>query len=109
MKEKTIEFLSSITGISTITAATLLATKKYDLAAILFAALSLGVVGVLWERYSRKAGAPLNIKAFAKKGIPDKDEVEFLAVHSPQIILAATAYFLSKRNRQSKSGLSLNN
>jgi len=99
MKEKTIEFFSSITGISTITATTLLATKKYDLAAILFTALSLGAIGVLWERYSRKAGAPLNITAFAKKGIPDKDELEFLAVHFPQIILAATAYLLAKRKQ----------
>jgi len=99
MKEKTIEFFSSITGISTITAATLLATKKYDLAAILFTVLSLGAAGVLWERYSRKAGAPLNIKAFAKKGIPDKDELDFLAAHSPQIILAATAYYLAKRKQ----------
>jgi hypothetical protein len=97
MKNKFSEFIGSITGVSSITALCLLAAKKYDAAAMLFAVVSVGAAGILWERYSRKAQAPLNFKAFSKRRMLDGDELQFLIAHSPHVILAAASYFLAKQ------------
>ena len=97
MRFNWIEFLTSITGVSTITAVSLLAAKKYDLAAAVFAALTIGAVGVFWERYSQRSGSPLNLKVIMKKRLLDKDEIEFIITHSPYPFLAAATYLLAKR------------
>lgn len=103
MKNKFNEFISSITGISSIAALGLLVAKKYDAATMLFTVISIGAAGILWERYSRKAHATLNIKAFSKRRPLDRDDLEFLIAHSPHIILAATSYFLA-RQRAAEQG-----
>jgi hypothetical protein len=97
MRFSTSEFITSITGISTITGASLLAIRKYDLAALVFTFLTVGSLGVIWERYSRKAGSPLDLKVLTKKALPEKDEIDFILIHSPYPFLAAAAYILAKR------------
>ncbi|OGY22488.1 MAG: hypothetical protein A2126_02060 [Candidatus Woykebacteria bacterium GWB1_45_5] len=97
MRLDLVQFLTSITGISSITAVSLLAVKKYDLAATIFTALTIGAVGALWERYSRKSGAPLDLRAFRDKRLLDQEETEFVITHSPYPLLALFAYFLAKK------------
>ncbi|OGY25016.1 MAG: hypothetical protein A2Y57_02505 [Candidatus Woykebacteria bacterium RBG_13_40_7b] len=101
MKDKLYQFLTSITGVSTLTGTALLATKRYNLATAVFAALALGSVGVLWERYSRKAGSALDLKVFLKKERIDKEEMGFLLTHLPYSFLAGLSYYLAnkKNNR----------
>jgi hypothetical protein len=97
MRFDLVQFLTSITGVSSITAVSLLAVKKYDLAAVVFTALTIGAVGVLWERYSRKAGTPLDLRALTKNRLPDQEDLEFIITHSPYPFLAAATYLLAKR------------
>jgi len=91
------QFITSVTGLSTIAGTSLLLTRKYDWAAIVFTVLTIGSLGVIWERYSRKAGAPLDIKVFLKKSLPEKEELEFIITHSPYPFLAGATYLLSKK------------
>jgi hypothetical protein len=91
------EYLTSVTGITSLAAASLLVTKKYDLAAVTFTALSLGAAGVLWERYSRKAGAPLDLKVFSKRRLPEQEEIDFILSHSPFPFLAVLSYLLARK------------
>ena len=97
MKDKLYQFLTSITGVSTLTGTALLATKRYNLATAVFAALALGSFGVLWERYSRKSGSALDLKVFLKKEGIDKEEMEFLVAHLPYPFLAGRSYYLAKK------------
>jgi hypothetical protein len=98
MKFNAIQFVNSITGLSAITGATLIATKRYDIATILFAALSIGSAGIIWERYSKRVGSHLSLKALASKEKPTwEGELDFATCHLPYPVMAALAYFLSKR------------
>lgn len=98
MKFDPVKYVNSITGVSTIVGATLFATRKYDLATALFIALSIGSTGVLWERYSRRVGSHMNLKAFLSKEKPVwNGELDFLVNHLPYPSLAAISYFLSKK------------
>jgi hypothetical protein len=92
-----VNFLTSVTGVSSITATSLLVAKKYDLATVVFTALTIGSLGVLWERYSRKSGAPLDLKVFSKKILPEREETEFMVTHAPYVILATISYLLARR------------
>lgn len=100
MKDKLYQFLTSITGVSMITGTTLLAAKKYNLAYAVFAALALGSIGVLWERYSRKTGSALDLRVLVKKEKLDKEEMEFLLTHLPYPFLAGLSYYLSNKKKK---------
>jgi hypothetical protein len=100
------QFLNSITGLSALTGASLLITRRYNLAAAIFAALALGSTGVAWDRYSTKSGAPLDIRVFGKKRLPDQDEMDFIVTHLPYAFLAVACYYLGK-NQGEKEGRSL--
>ena len=102
MRFDLVQFLTSITGLSSITAGSLLAARRYNLAAAVFTALAIGSVGVLWERYSRKSGSSLDLRTFSKKRLPDQEELEFIVAHSPYPFLAAAAYFLAKKKSQQR-------
>ena len=91
------QFITSVTGISTIAGVSLLATRKYDLAAIVFTMLSVGAAGIIWERYSRNAGSALDLKVFTRKTMPEKDDIDFMLTHSPYPFLALVSYVLAKR------------
>ena len=67
------QFLTSITGVSAVVGISLLATRKFDLASVVFTAVSLGAAGVLWERYSRRAGLPLDLGAITKKRLLEQE------------------------------------
>ncbi len=91
------DFLNSITGLSAITGVTLVLLRRYELAAAIFAALVAGSVGVSWDRYSTKAGSPLQISSFKKKRSLDEDEISFITTHAPYVFLAAISYLLSRK------------
>lgn len=98
MKFNVLQFTNSMTGVSAIVGATLIVAKRYDLAAAVFIALSIGSAGVLWERYSRRVGSHMSLKAFLRKEKPVwEGEVDFLVNHLPYATLAAVSYFLAKR------------
>lgn len=91
------QFLNSITGVSALGALSLLAARKFNLAAILFGALAAGSVGVAWDRYSTKSGSALDIRVIKKRRRPDDGELAFILTHAPYAFLAVLSYLLGQR------------
>lgn len=94
-------FVNSITGLSALTAVSLILLKRFDLAGAVLAALTLGSVGVAWDRYSTKSGAPLAVSSFQMKRLPDEEELVFIVTHAPYAVLALISFWANKRFKSS--------
>ncbi len=89
--------MNSITAWTALAGVSLLLFRQFRLASLVFAALTLGSLGVVWERYSAKSGSALDIRVFKKKRLPDDGELEFIVGHLPYLLLAAASHYLGSR------------
>jgi hypothetical protein len=90
-------FINSITGLSALASLSLLAARRYDVAAALLAALTVGSAGVAWDRYSTKSGSPLDIRVLRGRRRPDSDELHFIVTHLPYAFLALFSYAAARK------------
>ncbi|HSX57957.1 MAG TPA: hypothetical protein VLE47_01635 [Candidatus Saccharimonadales bacterium] len=90
-------FINSITAWTAIVGMSLLLLRQFRLASLVFAALSLGSAGVVWDRYSTKSGSSMDIRVFKKRRVPDESEMEFIVGHLPYLFLAAASYYAEQK------------